>query len=49
MELLAVIYVAGILFYFTRTSERQRENHLLIVWGLLLIPCIIGLVRLALP
>lgn len=38
MEALAVIWVVGLIIYFTKTTERQRENHLLVMWGILLAP-----------
>lgn len=41
MELLAVLWVVGIIVYFSVTSERQRENHLVVMWALLLAPAII--------
>ncbi len=45
MELLAIIYVIGVVAYFHKTTERQRENGLLIMWGLLTIPVLIALAR----
>ncbi|MGE5522375.1 MAG: hypothetical protein ACM3SS_01575 [Rhodospirillaceae bacterium] len=48
MELLAVLYIAGLIFYFVKTTEEQRERHLLVMWGLLLLPVVVGLVRLLL-
>lgn len=38
MELLAVMWVAGLVAYFSLTTERQRENLLLVTWGLMLLP-----------
>ena len=38
MELLAVLWVAGLLCYFSFTSERTRENNLVILWILLALP-----------
>jgi hypothetical protein len=42
LALLAVIWVVGLVLYFHFTTERDRENYLLIMWGLLLLPCIIA-------
>ena len=38
MELLAVLWVAGLILYFSLTSERTRENNLVILWILLALP-----------
>jgi len=40
MELLAVAWVLGLIAYFGFTTERQRENHLLIAWIFLLLPAL---------
>ena len=31
----AIIWIGGLIAYFALTSERQRENNLLIMWPLL--------------
>lgn len=38
MELLALAWAAGLFFFFVKTSERGRENALLIAWLLLALP-----------
>jgi hypothetical protein len=48
MELLAVLWVFGLLVYFSVTNERQRENHLLVMWLLLLLPAILVPLKLLL-
>lgn len=40
MEALAVVWLIVLAIYFTRTNERQRENHLLVMWALLLAPAV---------
>jgi len=45
MELLAIIYIIGVVAYFRKTDERQRENGLLIMWALLTFPVLIALGR----
>ena len=35
MELLAVVWGVGLILYFSLTTERQRENNLLVVWILM--------------
>jgi len=40
MESLAIVWLVGLVVYFVTTNERQRENNLLIMWGLLLLPAI---------
>jgi hypothetical protein len=40
MEALAVLWLAGLVAYFSMTTPRQRENHLLVMWGLLLLPAV---------
>jgi len=48
MELITIAYGIGLVAYFLSTTPRQRENHLLVVWGLLLLPVIVyGVRRLA--
>jgi hypothetical protein len=39
---LAVLWVLGIIVYFALTNERQRENNLVIMWGLLLLAVVIS-------
>lgn len=46
MELLAVLWVFGLLAYFAFTTERQRENNLLVLWLLLLLPVFLAPLRL---
>lgn len=48
MELLAALWIIGIIVYFSTTTERQRENHLLVMWGLLLVPAVFYGVKLLL-
>ena len=48
MEILTLLWVGGILFYFARTSPRGRENHLLVAWILMALPIVYWLIRLAL-
>jgi hypothetical protein len=47
MELLAVVWVVGLILYFSLTTERQRQNNLLVVWILMgaaaILPLIIWL------
>lgn len=38
IALALVLWVAGLGIYFWRTTEEQREGHLVIVWGILLLP-----------
>lgn len=38
MGILALLWGLGLLAYFAYTNERQRENVLLIMWGLMLLP-----------
>ena len=38
MEVLALAWVAGLIAYFSLTTERQRENFLLATWILMLLP-----------
>ena len=38
MEILALIWVGGLIAYFSFTTERQRENILLVTWILMLLP-----------
>lgn len=38
MELLAVLWVTGLILCFSFTSERMRENNLVILWILLALP-----------
>lgn len=40
MAALTIIWILGFGLYFWKTDERQRENHLLVMWGLLLLPVI---------
>lgn len=40
LALLTIIWVAGIAAYFWFTTDRQRENHLLIAWIACLIPAL---------
>ena len=49
MEVLAILWVVGLIAYFMLTSQRQRENLLLITWGLMLLPVLYYAVRLLLP
>ena len=39
-------YSARLVAYFLKTTPRQRENHLLVMWGLLLLPVVFYSVRL---
>ena len=48
MEFLAIAWIVGLVAYFKLTTERQRENILLVTWGLMLLPVIYYLIRLAL-
>ena len=41
MEILAALWILGLVVYFSVTDERQRENHLVVMWGLLLLPVIV--------
>ena len=38
MELLTLLWLGGLIAYFHFTTEEQRQGHLLIVWGLMLLP-----------
>jgi DMSO reductase anchor subunit len=38
VEILAVLWVAGLVLYFRFTSERGREDNLLVLWILLSLP-----------
>lgn len=50
LEILAVAWIVGLLLYFGLTSERTRENLLLVSWLLLLLPAIIyPVIRLLFP
>lgn len=44
MEILAILWIAGLIAYFAFTTERQRENFLLVAWialgGSALVPVI---------
>ena len=40
MAALTLIWIVGLGLYFWKTNERQRENHLLVMWALLLVPVI---------
>lgn len=46
LALLAILWIVGLIVYFTKTTEAQRQGHLVIVWGLMLVPSVIGLLRL---
>ena len=48
MEILALFWVAGLIAYFSMTTERQRENLLLVTWGLMLVPVVYFVVRVLL-
>ena len=49
VELLIPLWLTGLVAYFSLTTERQRENLLLITWGLMLLPVVYYAIRLALP
>lgn len=38
MAILAVAWIFGLILYFFLTTERQRENFLLVTWVLMLLP-----------
>ena len=38
MEFLAIAWIGGLIVYFAFTTERQRENLLLVTWILMLLP-----------
>jgi hypothetical protein len=38
MEFLALAWVGALIIYFFLTTERQRENFLLVAWVLMLLP-----------
>lgn len=38
MELLALLWIGGLILYFKFTTQRQRENYLLVAWAVLLSP-----------
>jgi hypothetical protein len=38
VELLTALWLGGVVFYFWKTDERARENHLLLMWCLMLLP-----------
>ena len=40
MEILIVAWLVGLGLYFWKTTPRQRENHIIVVWVLLLLPAI---------
>lgn len=44
MEVLVILWIAGLIAYFSLTTERQRENYLLVAWivlgGSALVPVI---------
>lgn len=40
MAALTLIWIVGLGLYFWKTSERQRENYLLVMWVLLLLPVV---------
>ena len=44
MALLAVIWIVGLVAYFGLTTERQRENYLVIAWIAMLSPVLYFLV-----
>jgi len=48
MELLAIVWIVGLVAYFMLTNERQRENNLLIMWGLLVLSIFIYPLKLLL-
>lgn len=48
MELLIPAWIIGLVAYFHFTTERQREQVLLVTWGLMLLPVIYGAIRLIL-
>jgi len=41
MWLLALLWISGLVAFFTLTNERQRENILVVAWILLLLPAIV--------
>lgn len=41
MELLAVAWLVSLVLYFSLTTPRQRENHLVVMWCLLLLPAVV--------
>lgn len=43
LALLTVVWIAAIAVYFRFTTERQRENYLLVAWIVLSIPVAIFL------
>jgi len=50
LALLAVFWLAGIVIYFAFTTERTRENVLLVIWILLLLPTFLyPIIRLFAP
>lgn len=40
VEVLAIAWIVGLVIYFSLTTERQRENNLLVMWVLLLLPVV---------
>lgn len=48
MEILTAVWIGALLRYFWKTTPRDRENYLLLTWGLMLLPVGYWLIRLAL-
>lgn len=48
MELLIPAWICGLIVYFAFTTERQRENLLLITWAIMLLPAVYYAVRILL-
>lgn len=42
MELLAILWVAYVIYIATR-SQKQQQNHLLLVWGTMAFGCLYAL------
>lgn len=41
LALLAILWIGGFAAYFHFTTERQRENYLLVTWITLLVPAVV--------
>lgn len=48
IAILSVVWVVGLVVYFTTTTERTRENVLVVIWILLLLTALIHPIRLLL-
>lgn len=48
MEFLSIAWAGGILLYFWKTTPRDRQDYLLLIWVLMALPVFYWLIRLAL-